>query len=200
MGLALSSAMARGECQNEVAAAAAEDGIEFGPQSFPWICQRGHLALSDAASSARDALRKIFAELNGNEDELNAARTTRLSGDFVHEPTGTLVEVDEHQHFTSARLTTLRLYPADAELGFDLERYIALCKKWRSQADRAFAHRHAACFGVRGRQRQRAYYDALRDLATPAMEHPALIRIDAPVDNGRAAYKAHRDRLLELLT
>jgi len=192
--------MARGDCQREVAEAAAEDGIAFGPQSFSWICQRGHLALPDEASAAREALARIFRELGGNEDELATARTTRLSGDFLHEPTRTLLEVDEHQHFTTARLRTLRLYPSDARLGFDLEHYIALCKRWRTQADRAFAHRDAACFGARGRQRQRAYYDALRDLATPAMGHPPLIRIDAPMDNGRAAYERQRARLVELLT
>ena len=198
--MALFRLMARGDCQREVQEAAAEDGIALTKQSFPWLCQRGHLGLPDEAAGARDALREIYAALHGDEDELAAARTTRLTGDFLHEPTGTLVEVDEHQHFTSARLTTLKQYPADARLGFDLERYILLCKKWRLQADRAFAHRSAAGFGPGGRQRQRAYYDALRDLATPAMGHPPLIRIDAPMNNGRAAYLAQRHRMLAMLS
>lgn len=50
-----------------------------------------------------------------------------------------------------------------------------------------------------GRQRQRAYYDALRDLATPAMGHPPLISIDATDNDGAAAYQRHRDRLLAAL-
>ena len=41
--------------------------------------------------------------------------------DFIHAATGTLIEVGESQHFTSFRLQTLQLYPADAALGFDLE-------------------------------------------------------------------------------
>jgi hypothetical protein len=90
----------------------------------------------------------------------------------------------------------LKAYPVDTALGFDLEDYKALCRRWQAQADRAFTHRDAACFGPRGRGRQRAYYDALRDLATPAMGHGPLVRIEAPHDNGRAAYKKHRDRLL----
>jgi hypothetical protein len=193
--------MARGDCQREVATAAAEDGIDFVPQSFDWLCQRGHLALPDEASPARETLHEIFAALNGDEDILGSARTTRLPGDFLHQPTATLVEVDEHQHFSSARLRTLRLYPSDSQVGFDLEHYLSVCKKWRGDADRAYAHRTAAAFpGPAGRQRQRAYYDALRDLAAPAMGHPPLIRIDAPLNNGRAAYQAHRGRLLELLT
>jgi hypothetical protein len=52
---------------------------------------------------------------------------------------------------------------------------------------------------VGGRQKQRAYYDALRDLATPAMGRPPLIRIEATERDGRAAYHRNRDRLLELV-
>jgi hypothetical protein len=85
------------------------------------------------------------------------------------------------------------------QLGFDLERDIALCKKWRLQADRAFANRSARGFGLGGRQRQRAYYDALRDLAAPAMGLPPLVRIDAPMGNGHAAYQARREHLLRVL-
>jgi hypothetical protein len=109
-----------------------------------------------------------------------------------------LIEVDE-QHFTSARLIALDLYPEGAALGFDLEHYKALCRKWRTAHDAYRRKKEARGFGVGGRQRQRAYYDSLRDLATPAMGHPPVIRIDAPLRNGQAAYRAHRDRLLELL-
>lgn len=113
--------MARGDCQRGFAQAAAEDGIVLGKQSFTWLSQRGHLELPDEAASAREALAAIYAALDGDHQELAAAPATRLSGDFVHEPTGTLIEIDEHQHFTSARLTTLRLYPAEVPLGFDRE-------------------------------------------------------------------------------
>jgi hypothetical protein len=47
-------------------------------------------------------------------------------------------------------------------------------------------------------QRERAYHDALRDLATPAMGHPPLIRIPAPDGDGAAAYERHRSALLAL--
>jgi hypothetical protein len=84
----------------------------------------------------------------------------------VHEPTRTLIEIDEHQHYTSARLTTLRLYPAEVPLGFDREEYIVLCRRWKGQAIRRSRTALPVVLGPRGRQRQRAYYDALRDLAT----------------------------------
>jgi len=40
----------------------------------------------------------------------------------------------------------------------------------------------------------------IRDLATPAMGHPPLIRIDVPHRNGRAAYREHQNRLLRHLS
>ena len=49
-------------------------------------------------------------------------------------------------------------------------------------------------FGFGGVQRERAYHDALRDLATPAMGHPPLIRIAALDGDGAAAYARHRAR------
>ncbi len=192
--------MARGDCQRAFAEAALADGIVLAGQSFPWLCQQGHIALPDSAGHAREALGRIYAALGGDLEAPATARSTRLTSDFLHEPTGTLLELDEHQHFSSARLQTLDLYPPDIPLGFDLDAYKALCRRWRGQADTAFAHRDARGFGPGGRQRQRAYYDALRDLATPAMGHPPLIRIEAPTDNGRGAYKLHRDRLLALGT
>jgi hypothetical protein len=185
----------RGDCQREFAEAAAEDGIVLSGQSFVWLCQQGHVALPEEVADARAALDSIYVELGGDLNALASARSTRLTGDFVHEPSGTLIEIDESQHFTSARLTTLRLYPDDALLGFDLDHYKKLCRKWRGESDNYYRTKEARGFGVGGRQRQRAYYDALRDLATPAMGFPPLIRVDAPLRNGTAAYRVHRDRI-----
>jgi len=189
----------RGDCQREFAQAAAEDGIELRPQSFSWLCQRGHLALPEEASSASGVLERIYLALGGDLDVLATARSTPLPGDFVHEPTGTLIEIDESQHFTSARLTTLDLYPGDVPLGFDLDHYKTLCGRWREASDGYYRTKSARGFGVGGRQRQRAYYDALRDIATPAVGHPPVIRIDAPLRDGGAAYHTHRERLVNAL-
>jgi hypothetical protein len=183
----------RGDCQREFAEAAAEDGIELGKQSFPWLSERGHLALTETPNVAA-TLERIYRALGGDLDVLATARSVRLRGDFIHVPSGTLIEVDESQHFTSARLTTLDLYPADAACDFDVETYKSLCREWRE--DGYYKNKTARGFGVGGRQRQRAYYDALRDLAAPAMGHPPLIRVDAPLRDGRAAYRTHREHLL----
>jgi hypothetical protein len=53
-------------------------------------------------------------------------------------------------------------------------------------------------FGFGGRQRERAYHDALRDLAVPAMGHPPVVRVAAVDGDGAAAYARHRQALLAL--
>jgi hypothetical protein len=193
-----------GDCQREFAAAAAADGIELSAQRFSWICQQGHFGLPEdderpEIEKARELLSRIYLKLGGDEDVLAAGRPTALGGDFLHEPTGTLIEIDEEQHFTSARLTTLGLYPESLPLGFSLAHYKALCRKHRLKSDRYRAAKEARGFGPGGRTKQRAYYDALRDVAAPALGHPPLVRIDAVYGNGAAAYRTHRERLRGLL-
>jgi hypothetical protein len=187
--------MARGDTQREFAVAAAEDGIAFERQSLPWLCERGHLALPDSAKEARTLLEQIYLALGGDLDVLAAARANRLPGDFIYPETGTLVEVDEFQHFTTARLKSLGLYPDALPLGYNVDQYRDLCRRWRRESDGYHRTKHARGFGVGARQKQRAYYDALRDIATPAMGHPPVVRIAAPLRNGGAAYADHRDVL-----
>ena len=44
-------------------------------------------------------------------------------------------------------------------------------------------------FGFGGVQRERAYHDALRDLATPAMGHPPVDPVAVVDGDGAAAYR-----------
>lgn len=189
----------RGECQREFREAAAEDGVVFVPQSLPWLTQRGHLDLPDEAATAVQSLARIYLSLGGDLSVLATAASKRLAGDFFDERSGTLLEIDESQHFTSARLKSLSLYPSTTPLGFDIDEYRLLCEHWHLQSDGYFRAKAARGFGAGGRQCQRAYYDSLRDLATPAMGHPPLLRIAAPDRDGRAAYARCRDRLVALL-
>ena len=189
--------------ENQIAfqAAAAADDIELIPQSVEWLNYQGHWGLPDQATTARQVLDRIWQALKGDPAGYAGRPPTRLPGDFIHPPTGTLIEYDETQHFSSARLTVLRLYPADQSLGFDREEYMKLCVRWCRDADGKWKNKEAIGFpGPFGRQRQRAYYDSLRDLATPAMGFPPLIRVPDPYDNGRAAWKRHRDRIHDALT
>jgi hypothetical protein len=194
------------------ARAAAEDGIVLSGGSFDWLCEQGHVGLERVAKARRDPslvgqvtqaveqLGAIYARLNGDLSVLNASRENLLLPvDLVHEPTGTVISVDESPHFTSFRLTALELYPPDVNVGFDLEEHKDLCRAWCARTDGLGRGLAAKGFGFGGMQRERAYHDALRDLATPAMGHPPLVRIVAVDGDGAAAYNRQRAPLLELL-
>jgi hypothetical protein len=119
--------------------------------------------------------------------------------DLVHEPTGTVIELDESRHFTSFRRQALELYPPDVSIAFSLEEYLGLCAEWSRQTDnidRAFA---AKGFGFGGRQRERAYRDSLLDLGAPAMGLPPVIRVVALDGDGAAAYARDGERVRKLL-
>lgn len=190
--------MARGDTEDAFQAAAAADGIPLIRARVPWINQRGHFGLPPEAGLALDALSRIFDVLDGIESEQAAKRLTALPGDFLHVESGTFIEIDEHQHFTTFRLAALDLYPDDCKLGFNVEEYRDLCRTWSPKADRYRSAKAAIGFGEGGRQRQRAYNDALRDLATPALGHPGVVRVAAPERDGEAAYRRVRDRLASL--
>jgi hypothetical protein len=190
------------DVQSAFARAAAADGVELVEgRTFDWLCEQGHVGLERVAKARRDpalvepvtaaiaALAAIYSRLGGDVSVLHAARENLfLPVDLVHEPTGTLIAVDEPAHFTSFRLAALQLYPSDASLGFDLEEHRELCRIWAARTDELDRGLAAKGFGFGGVQRERAYHDALRDLATPAMGHPPLTRVAALDGDGAAAY------------
>jgi hypothetical protein len=193
------------------AGAAAQDGVVLESTAFDWLCEQGHVGLERVAKARRDpaivgpviaaleVLGAIFARLKGDPSVLHAARENLLLPvDLFHAPTGTVVEVDDAAHFTSFRLTALDLYPADAAVGFDVAEHAALCREWSARSDDLERGLAAKGFGFGGRQRERAYHDALRDLGTPAMGHPRVLRIAAVDGDGAAAYARHREALLAL--
>ena len=205
--------MAPGDVQSAFAQAAAEDGIVLGSRSFDWLCEQGHVGLERVAKARRDPalvapvtaalerLDAIYIRLKGDASVLSAARENLLLPvDLVHEPTGTVVEVDESPHFTSFRLAALELYPAGVAVGFDLDEYKALCRSWSATTDGLARGLPAKGFGFGGVQRERAYRDSLLDLAAPAMGLPPVVRIAAADGDGDAAYRLHREELAALLS
>jgi hypothetical protein len=195
------------------AEAAAQDGIELArDEAFTWLTEVGHITLEELADDppprsdpealgqAAEALDDIWHDLKGDIDVLASGRINLfLSVDLVHKPTGTLIEIDEAHHFTTFRLESLNSYPPTARVAFDMDEYRALCKEYAPQYDRFSRHQAAKGFGIGGIQRERAYRDALRDLATPAIGHPPLARFTVLDDDGAAAYARNRDRLREIL-
>jgi len=192
-----------GDTARAFQALATEAGIELVAGSAPaGMTNRGHAepALADALRPPHyDALQRMFIALDGDRAALGAKAPRALQPDFLLAATGQLVELDESQHFTSARLTTLRLYrdTADLDIDYDLVKYSALCERYSPTSDKDFAHKLAAEFpGRQGRQRQRAYLDAVRDLGAPTLGAGPVIRIPAPerlpgpaVDRLRAVVK-----------
>ena len=204
--------MAPGDVQAAFAQAAAEDGIVLASTSFDWLCEQGHVGLERVARARRDPalaapvraaverLGAIYARLKGDVAVLYASRATLLLPvELVHEPTGTVVEIDEPPHFTSFRLAALELYGADARVGFDLDEHKELCRVWRATTDGLARGLAAKGFGFGGVQRERAYRDALLDLAAPAMGHPPVVRIAAVDGDGATAYARHRESLVSLV-
>jgi hypothetical protein len=204
--------VADGGVQAAFARAAAEDGIVLGSGSFDWLCEQGHVGLERVAMLRRDPalvapvkaalaqLGAIYARLKGDVSVLHASRENLLLPvDLVHEPTGTLIQVDEPPHFTSFRLLALDLYAGDARLGFDIDEHRDLCRAWSARTDRLSGGLPAKGFGFGGVARERAYHDALVDLATPAMGHPPVVRIAAVDGDGAAAYRGSRAALAGLL-
>jgi hypothetical protein len=189
-----------GDCQRAFGEAARRDGVRLEVVTIEGLTDAGHLGLPASATSAKRALRAVFVALGGDEDDLRAGGHRPLRPDWFHGPSGTAIEVDERQHFTTDRIATLTRYPSNAALGFDLSEYLTLCEAHRSAADRYRAAKEARGFRRDGgRRAQRAYFDAIRDLAIPALGFAPVIRVPALDDDGAGAYRRVRQPLRALL-
>lgn len=153
--------------------------------ALPWLSGRGHL--NDVVQQRAPAeVVAVLAEIHRDFGGDAAVLATKRAGnpptpDLIHSELRCVVEVDEVQHFTSARARTFDFYPSDASLGFDVDEYRALAERWRSEGDRAYAHKVAPDFPQPGgRQAQRAYNDALRDLLAPTFTGYPVIRLPVP--------------------
>lgn len=168
-----------------------------------WLTSRGHLAdslQSVVSADLLNVLATIHRRLGGDADLLAAKMSgNRPVPDLIHDELGCVIEVDEVQHFTTARVRTFDLYPGSLRLGFDLANYLQLLTRWKAAGDRAFAHKTAADFPKPGgRQSQRAYNHALRDLLAPTFTGHPVIRIAAP-DRSMAGALRQLQRALEHL-
>lgn len=180
-----------GATENNFYSLATADGLELqrGP-TVPWLSNLGHLnaAIGDEGTTLQ--LRELHRQLGGNEQFLASKRSgsnPRL--DFLMPAKKLIIEVDEIQHFTSDRLTTLRAYADGVDCAFDIEHYCALVERWRHRGDRYRAAKRAIDFPFDGgRRAQRAYFDACRDLTAPAHAFRVL-RVPAPECDGTHAYR-----------
>lgn len=204
--------MAVGEVAKAFGDAAAADGIELEDGIVPWLNQQGHIGLEAAAmemddgevmervAAVAEVCDKVWFRLGGNPEVLPTCReSVPIIGDFLHRPSGTLIEIDEGPHFTSARLTSLELYPSWAPLGFHMDEYKAACRDNAEQFDRFRRDVATRGWGIGGLPQERAYHDTLRDLAAPAMGLPPVIRIPVLDEDGAGAYERFAEFLHKLL-
>jgi hypothetical protein len=195
--------------EEALAAEAAKDGIELEPYQFDWASEAGHLGLAyladqtgnpdimQRAEIAIPALDTMFKRLKGLMPVLHSCRVNKpYMPVLVHLPSATLVEVDDVLHFTTSRLTTLDLYPPEVPLGFDIKEYKALCREHAPTSDKWRYGLASKMFGFHGLQNERAYEDAIRDIASWVMGLAPLIRVPAIDGDGVAAYARVRDAML----
>lgn len=186
------------ECEIRLAVAAAKDGLFLRPGiSHKWVSTHGPFGLTPQAARVEKPILSIAQALGADLEAMRLAKAvSRPKCDLLHLETGTVIEVDELQHFTSHRLITFDHYPADASVGFEIDQYRHLCERYKSKADKAWGTKSTATFGPKSRGQQRAFYDALRDLAIPAAGLPPVIRILVPDRNVERAWKEARERVL----
>jgi hypothetical protein len=146
---------------------------------FDWLTSRAPLEPDiELPSALKYRLLALHAQLGGDSTRMAMKRRHYLRFDLLVDDT-TLIEVDESQHFTSARLTSLDFYD-DTEHQLDVKSYRDLCEQYRESADSYMRGRDAVDFPFPGgRTAQRAYFDTTKDFLAAAHGY-RLIRLPAP--------------------
>ena len=114
-------------------------------------------------------LSEIYQKLENHRGKKGFVRTKTLPhcDFFVPEP-GFVVEFDESQHFTLPRRIALEHYPVGLKLGFDRERWMALCARINARDN-----------DPHYRDEQRAWYDTLRDFLPAVKGMKPTVRLCA---------------------
>jgi hypothetical protein len=114
-------------------------------------------------------LKEIYEALQNHRGFREFVKTAILPHcDFFIPNPGFIVEFDESQHFTLPRRIALETYPNKRELGFNREKWIALCEKINAKDN-----------DPPYRDEQRAWYDTLRDFMPEIQGLKPTIRLFA---------------------
>jgi hypothetical protein len=145
-----------------------------------WLSTRGHLdpvVQREAAPELLDVLEGLHASLGGDLAAL-ARKPIRHEATDLATGSGQLIELDEVEHFTSARWDTLRCYPSMYPFGFSVDYYRTLIDTWKAKANAVFTRQWSPDFDFSGgRRAQRAYFDAVKDLLAPTFTGHELVRV-----------------------
>jgi hypothetical protein len=165
-------------------------GLRVG-NSLRWLTVRGHLdpvVQREAPAEVVEALEQLHSSLGGDRRALARKKMGSIRPDLIVASTGQLVEIDEVEHFTMARLTTLAAYSPRIPFGFSIDDYRSLIETWKAKANTVFTQRWSPDFDfVGGRRAQRAYYDALKDWLAPTFTGLPVLRVAIPDGDVRAA-------------
>ena len=144
---------------------------DYGTSPLGTLLQRIQTALGDG---------------RGHRDFVKSAQVPPC--DFYISDPPFILEFDESQHFSHARLITLSLYPEAFKLGFPLARWRELCREINAVDDQPF-----------DRDERRAWYDTLRDLLPSLHGFEPTVRLyageypwcslDASSDSDRANFR-----------
>jgi hypothetical protein len=118
--------------------------------SFPWpakVQDYEHTAIGKTLWQIHTGL----GDLRGYRDFSKSAQVPPC--DYYISSPPFILEFDESQHFSHARLVSLMLYPAEFRAGFSISRWRELCLEINAQDDQP-----------PDRDERRAWYDVLRDL------------------------------------
>jgi hypothetical protein len=132
-------------------------------KSFDWFINKhtnGHFG------KWYSTIDNIFRVLNGDITANQGKRTQCLECDAYFGGQYNLIfEFDEHQHFSSARLKTLELYPTELKVNFSVDEWENKCRLYKEKADKYRKSKTTSDFNFQGgRTAQRAYLDSFRDL------------------------------------
>ena len=175
-------------------------GIRVEKTSFDWLTNR--------VTPRDEALWGIFLDLGGDPNAMENKKTRCLSPDGYLPDYNRIIEFDERQHFTVFRRRTLKCYPADTRLGFDIESYKFWCDAHHASAlqkgPSGYRNPKREFPFENGRAAQRALFDACRDLWPPLFGLGPTVRVaefqvPSLVKGGTPAEAEIRDALADIL-
>jgi hypothetical protein len=136
---------------------------------FPWPARPEDYENS-AIGNSLELIRKAVGEWRGHRDFIKSPQVPPCDFYVVSAPPF-ILEFDESQHFSQARLITLQLYPKTLSMGFSLTRGQDLCREISSVDDQPI-----------DRDERRAWYDTLRDLVPIVYGFKPTVRLYAGED------------------
>lgn len=122
--------------------------------------------LDDRKNMNKDLLNILNAIESERNIEVKGRKNFKLKFDMYLPEVKAVVEFDERQHFTALRAASLKAYPPNAPVGFDLNRWVELSEKIRA-GDNSPIYR----------DEQRAFYDSIRDIMSPQLRLRPVIRV-----------------------